>query len=63
VRPMSVIAGSLSAFLLTALLYCLAKFYGWQLSGFEWIATFIAGWAVGIVIDWARVVIFGKRAI
>ncbi len=60
-RPNAILAGSLSAFLLTLGIYLFAKHYGYPLSGFETIAAFILGWVVGILFDYLRVMITGKR--
>ncbi|MCL2280954.1 hypothetical protein FWC31_03690 [Candidatus Saccharibacteria bacterium] len=61
-RPAALLAGSLSALILTTIIYVTAKYYGYVLSGFEWIATFIVGWSIGLIIDWIRVEILGKKA-
>lgn len=61
-RPNAILAGSLSAFVLTLAIYLVAKYYGYPLSGFETIAAFILGWAIGLLIDYLRVMITGKRA-
>ena len=61
-RPVPIFAGSLSALVLTAIVYSVAKYYGYVLSGFEWIATFIIGWVIGMLIDWIRIAILGKKA-
>ena len=61
-RPAALLTGSLSALILTTIIYAAAKYYGYVLSGFEWIITFIIGWAIGLIIDWVRVEIFGKKA-
>jgi len=61
-RPAALLVGSLSALILTTIIYAIAKYYGYVLSGFEWIITFVIGWAIGLVIDWIRVEIFGKKA-
>ena len=60
-RPNAVLAGSVSAFLLTLGVYVLAKTIGYQLSGFETIGAFIVGWVIGIVYDYLRVLITGKK--
>lgn len=61
-RPAALLAGSLSSLILTAIVYTVSKFYGYKLSGSEWIVTFIIGWAIGLIIDWVRVALLGKRA-
>lgn len=61
-RPAALLAGSFSALILTSIIYLVAKNYGYRLSGSEWILTFLIGWAIGLVIDWIRVALLGKRA-
>lgn len=61
-RPNAILAGSVSAFLLTLGVYVLAKYYGYPLSGFETIAAFVLGWAIGLLFDYLRVMITGKKA-
>lgn len=61
-RPAPLLAGSLAALILTAIVYIVARYYGYVLSGFEWIATFIIGWAIGMIIDWVRIGLLGKKA-
>jgi hypothetical protein len=61
-RPNAILAGSLTAFLLTLGIYVFAKHYVYPLIGFETIAAFILGWVIGILFDYLRVMITGKRA-
>ncbi len=61
-RPAPLLTGALSALILTAIVYIVAQYYGYLLSGFEWIATFLIGWAIGLIIDWVRVGLLGKKA-
>ena len=60
-RPNALLAGSISAFILVTALYFIAKHYGYRLSGFETIATFALGWAVGMIYDYIRLLISGNR--
>jgi hypothetical protein len=60
-RPNAILAGAVTAFLLTLVIYVTAKIIGYQLSGFETIAAFIIGWVIGIVYDYLRVIITGKK--
>lgn len=60
-RPNAVLAGAVSAFILTLGVYLLAKNIGYQLSGFETIGAFIFGWIIGITYDYLRVLITGKK--
>ena len=61
-RPNAILAGSVMAFIFTLALYLIAKYYGYPLSGTETIASFVVGWAVGILFDYLRVMITGKKA-
>ena len=61
-RPAAILAGSLSALIVTSAIYIIAKTYGYVLSGSEWIFAFFVGWAIGLIIDWIRVALLGKRA-
>lgn len=61
-RPNAILAGSMSAFILTLVIYLIAKYYGYPLSGFETIAAFAIGWAVGLLIDYLRIMITGKKS-
>jgi len=60
-RPNAVLFGALAAFILTLVVYLLAKNYGYVLSGFETIAAFIVGWIIGVLYDYFRVMITGKK--
>ena len=61
-RPNAIVAGSFTALLFTLGFYLVAKYYGYPLSGSETIAAFIIGWAVGLLFDYLRVMITGKKA-
>jgi len=61
-RPAPLLTGAIAALILTAIVYIIAHHYGYLLSGFEWIATFLIGWAIGLIIDWVRVGLLGKKA-
>jgi hypothetical protein len=61
-RPNAILAGSVTAFVLTLGLYLFARYYGYPLSGFETIGSFILGWILGILFDYLRVMITGKKA-
>ena len=60
-RPNAILAGAVSAFILTLAVYVIAKTIGYTLSGFETIAAFILGWAIGVVYDYLRLIITGKK--
>lgn len=59
-RPNAMLTGSIFAFISVTILYFTANHFGIQLSGFETIGTFILGWFVGIIYDYASVA-FRKR--
>src|SRR5664279_595347 len=60
-RPNAILSGAIVAFTLTLAVYLTAKYYGYPLSGFESIGSFIAGWIVGLLFDYFRVMVTGKR--
>ena len=61
-RPNALLAGSVGAFSLTLGIYIFAKTAGYSLSGFEPIAAFLIGWVAGLLFDYIRVMITGKRS-
>ncbi len=61
-RPNALLAGAVFAFIATLALYLVAKNYGYRLSGFETIGGFVLGWIVGLLFDFFRVMITGKRS-
>lgn len=60
-RPNAILFGALSSLTATFTLYLAAKYYGYPLSGSESIAAFILGWAIGLIIDYTRILIYGRR--
>lgn len=60
-RPNALLAGSIGAFGLTLAIYLFAKSVGYPLSGFEPIAAFVLGWVIGLMYDYLRVMVTGKR--
>lgn len=60
-RPNAVLAGAACSFLLTLGVYLIARMNGYPLSGTETIATFIGGWGLGLIFDFFKVMITGKR--
>jgi len=60
-RPNALLSGSIAAFVGVTVCYFVAKYYGYQLSGFETIAAFIFGWVLGILYDYFSVMIRGHR--
>lgn len=61
-RPNAILAGAITAFIFTLAIYLIAKNYGYKLSGFETIGGFILGWVIGLLFDYFRVMITGKRS-
>lgn len=61
-RPNAVLAGSMMATFLTLFVFLVAKQYGYRLSGFETIGTFFVGWSLGLIYDYARTMVTGKRS-
>lgn len=60
-RPNAILAGSVTAFLFSLVVYLVAKYYGYPLSGTETIAAFVLGWATGLLFDYLRIMITGKK--
>lgn len=61
-RPNAILAGAIMAFIFTLAIYLVAKNYGYRLSGFETIGGFILGWIVGLLFDYFKIMITGKRS-
>lgn len=60
-RPNAMLSGSIAAFIGITALYFIAKYYGYHLSGFETIGTFIVGWVVGVLYDYFSIMIRGHQ--
>ena len=61
-RPNAILSGAVVAFFLVLAVYVVSKYYGYTLSGFETIGAFIVGWILGILYDFFKVMITGKKA-
>lgn len=61
-RPNALLSGAVASFILTLVVFLVAKYFGYPLSGTESIAAFILGWVLGLLFDYFRVLITGKRA-
>lgn len=61
-RPNAILSGAVVAFILVLGVYVVAKYYGYPLSGFESIGAFIVGWVLGILYDFFKVMITGKKS-
>lgn len=60
-RPNAILSGAVFAFILTLGVYLVAKNFGYPLSGFETIGAFILGWVIGLVYDFLKVMITGRK--
>lgn len=60
-RPNAILSGSFFAFVLTLITYLTAKNIGYRLSGFETIIAFILGWLIGIIYDYFKAMVTGKK--
>lgn len=60
-RPNAILSGAVFAFVITLGVYLIAKYYGYVLTGFETIGAFLVGWAIGIVYDFLKVMITGRK--
>lgn len=60
-RPNAMLAGAVSAFIVSFALYIIAKRLGYPLSGFETIGAFIAGWILGLLFDYVKLLVTGKK--
>jgi len=61
-RPDAILSGAIVSFVLTLITYTIAKTIGYTLSGFETIAAFIVGWLIGILYDYLKAMLTGKRS-
>lgn len=61
-RPIPLITGSVSVVIVVGGIYLIAKQYGYALSGSEPIVAFGFGWLAGMIIDYTRLLIRGKRS-
>lgn len=59
-RPNAILSGSVFAFLFTLVIYLIARYNGYPISGSETIASFALGWLVGLIFDYIRVLAIGK---
>lgn len=60
-RPNAILSGASFAFIFTLAIYLVAQHYGYPLSGTETIASFLSGWVLGLVFDYFRLLMFGKK--
>ena len=60
-RPNAMLSGSVAAFAGITIIYFVSKYYGFRLTGFETIGAFILGWVIGLLYDYFKTMIRGKR--
>ncbi|HYG84234.1 MAG TPA: hypothetical protein VD907_05120 [Verrucomicrobiae bacterium] len=60
-RPNAVLAAGICGFILSGAAYVLARHFGYVLSGFETIGALIVGFIIGLLYDFLKVMITGKR--
>jgi len=60
-RPNAILSGAVVAFVAVLVIYLTAKYFGYPLSGFETIGAFIVGWIIGLLYDFFRVMLTGKK--
>lgn len=60
-RPNAILAGAIAAFAFTLAVYLIAKNYGYPLSGFESIGAFAIGWVLGLMYDFLKIMITGRK--
>jgi hypothetical protein len=61
-RPNAILTGSVLAFVFTLIMFLVARYYGYPLSGSETIAAFALGWIVGLLIDYLRLEFTGGKS-
>lgn len=59
-RPNAILTGSVMAFILLSIVYLVGRRYGYQLSGFEMIAAYGFGWALGLLADYLKIMATGR---
>lgn len=60
-RPNAILSGAIVAFFLVLAVYLIAKNLGYVLSGFETIGAFVLGWVIGVLYDYFKVLVTGKK--
>ena len=60
-RPNAILTGAITSFVFTLSVYIIAKKIGYELSGFEPIIGFAVGWLIGIIYDYFKLLITGKK--
>lgn len=61
-RPNAILVGSITAFVFTLVIFLMARYYGYPLSGTETIAAFGLGWLVGLLFDYLKLEFTGGKS-
>lgn len=61
-RPNAILTGSVLAFVFTLVIFLVARYYGYPLSGTETIAAFTLGWLIGLLFDYLRLEFTGGKS-
>lgn len=61
-RPNALLFGALFAFIITLGTYLVARYHGYPLTGSITMASFAVGWVVGLIVDYIRLLVLGKRS-
>ena len=59
-RPNLILGGAIGTIVVVSIVYIVAKKYGYTLSGFEAIGSFVLGWVIGALVEYIRVGFRGK---
>jgi hypothetical protein len=60
-RANAMLAGSIVAFSVTLIVYITSQTLDYELSGLETAFAFVCGWALGIVYDYLKLLLTGKK--
>jgi chromatin segregation and condensation protein Rec8/ScpA/Scc1 (kleisin family) len=60
-RPDAILAGGITAFVVVLGVYFYAKYASFSLSGSETILAFMLGWLLGVLFDFLKAMLTGKR--
>ena len=60
-RPNAIASGAVFSFIFTLAIYLIARFNGYPLSGTETIASFLLGCVLGLIFDYLRLLVLGKK--
>jgi hypothetical protein len=61
-RPNALLTGSVMALIMLSIVYVIGRTYGYQLSGFEMIASYSLGWVLGLMADYIKIMATGRTS-